>query len=104
VKYGNLILKRGIPLAENDNKLASPMKVRDSKIVEWATKAIERYKFEPLDINVYLLNDKSEPMITWHFYKAWPVKLVTTDLKAQDNSILIESFELAYERFTRRKA
>jgi phage tail-like protein len=43
-------------------------------------------------------------MITWHFYKAWPVKLVTTDLKAQDNSILIESFELAYERFTRRKA
>lgn len=103
VKYGNLVLKRGMHLVPEDKNLAHPLEVKDSPLVEWALKAMEEYTFEPTDLNVYLLNEDGQPMMTWHFYRVWPVKLTTTDLKAQDNSIVIESFELAYQRFTRRK-
>lgn len=104
VKYGNLVLKRGMPLAMEGTKLKSPLQADASGLVDWAIKSIEQYEFKPMNVDVYLLNEKNDPMMAWHFYRVWPVKLVTTDLKAQDNAIVIESFELAYQRFTRRKA
>lgn len=104
VKYGNLVLKRGMPLAAKDNKLVHPLQVNASGLVDWAMKAIELYEFKPMNVDVYLLNENNNPMMAWHFYRVWPVKIVTSDLKAQDNAIVIESFELAYQRFTRRKA
>lgn len=104
IKYGNLVLKRGMPLVPKTTMKNEPQKVSNSGLVDWAIKAIELYEFKPMNVDVYLLNEKNDPMMAWHFYRVWPVKLVTSDLKAQDNAIVIESFELAYQRFTRRKA
>jgi phage tail-like protein len=89
VKFGNLVLKRGL--------------VVDSKLAKWISSAVENYQFEPLTLAVSLLNNQHQPLMTWHFYRAWPVKWTTSDLKAQDNAIVVETVELAYQRFTRRK-
>ncbi|HEU4716387.1 MAG TPA: phage tail protein [Bacteroidia bacterium] len=89
VKYGNLVLKRGM--------------FTDSKLVDWIVKAVENYSFDPLNITVSLLNADHQPLMSWHFFRAWPVKWVTSDFKAQDNGIVVESFELAYKNFTCRK-
>lgn len=89
VKFGNLVLKRGM--------------VIDSKLADWISKAVENYEFEPLTLAISLLNQKHQPLMTWHFYRAWPVKWTTSDFKAMDNSIVVETVELAYQRFTRRK-
>src|SRR5258706_14846567 len=59
VKYGNLVLKRGL--------------FADSKMVDWITKAVENYDFDPVNITVSLLNASHEPLMSWHFYRAWPV-------------------------------
>jgi phage tail-like protein len=81
-KYGNLVLKRGL--------------VKDSKLIEWCSKAIVDFEIRPADVNVSLLNEKHEPLLTYSFINAWPVKWSATDLKAQENSIVIETLELAY--------
>lgn len=89
IKFGNIVLKRGMVL--------------DSKLATWISAAVENYEFEPLTLAISLLNFKHQPLMTWHFYRAWPVKWTTSDFKAQDNSIVVETVELAYQRFTRRK-
>jgi phage tail-like protein len=89
VKYGNLVLKRGM--------------LTDSKLVDWIVDAVENYAFDPVNITVSLLNPLHQPLMVWHFFRAWPVKWQTSDFKAQDNGIVVESFELAYQRFSRRK-
>ncbi len=88
-KYGNLTLKRGM--------------LTDSKLVDWIIAAVENYSFEPVNVTVSLLNEKHQPLMSWHFFRAWPVKWSTSDLKSQDNTIVVETFELTYQRFTRRK-
>ena len=89
VKFGNLVLKRGL--------------VQDSKLANWIQQAVENYSFDPLTVHVSLLNAQHKPLMSWHFYRSWPVKWITSDFKAQDNSIVVETVELAYERFVRRK-
>lgn len=84
-KYGNLVLKRGL--------------LDDSDVAAWCRDAIENFIFEPKDVTVYLLNEEHEPLATWHFLKAWPVKWSITDFKAQDNALVVETLELAYRRF-----
>jgi phage tail-like protein len=86
-KYGNLILKRGM--------------VRDSGLISWITDAIEHFIFKPTDVTVTLLDGDHNPLATWNFKQAYPVKWVTSDFKAQDNSLVIETLELVYQNFTR---
>ena len=84
-KYGNLVLKRGM--------------LDDSEVADWCRDGIENFSFDPKNVTVYLLNDDHDPLATWHFLKAWPVKWSVSDFKAQDNALVIESLELAYRRF-----
>ena len=86
-KFGNLSLKRGM--------------AKSSKLISWVENAIYNFEFEPVDAIVSILNEKHEPVFTWSFKKVWPVKWQVSDLKAQDNSIAIETFELSYDHFTR---
>jgi phage tail-like protein len=87
-KYSNLILKRAM--------------LTDSGLIKWFTDAIEHFEFTPSTVLVKLLNTDHEPLITWNFIKAWPVKWVVPDLKATDNAIAIETIELAYQYFRRQ--
>ncbi|GJL65137.1 MAG: phage tail protein [Nitrospirales bacterium] len=84
-KYGNLVLKRGL--------------VTGSEVRDWIRDAVENFQFEPRDVSVILLNQEHEPLVTWNFLGAYPVKWSLSDLKAQDNALAIESVELAYRRF-----
>lgn len=84
-KYGNLVLKRGF--------------FNDSEIAQWCRDAIESFIFDPKDVLVSLLNEEHEPLASWSFQRAWPVKWSVSDFKAQENALVVESLELAYQMF-----
>ena len=84
-KYGNLVLKRGF--------------VDSTDVGKWCREAVENFEFEPRDISVMLLNEEHEPLATWNFLRAYPVKWSLSDFKAQENALAVESLELAYSRF-----
>ena len=86
-KYSNLVLKRGL--------------MKKSGLVKWITDAIDNYTFKPVLVTVNLLNSKHETLVSWDFARAYPVKWSTSDLKAQDNSIVVETLELSYQFFTK---
>jgi phage tail-like protein len=41
------------------------------------------------------------PLVTWNFFKAYPVKWANSDLKSTDNAVLVETLELAYQYYTK---
>lgn len=87
-RYGNLILKRGL--------------FTDSELIGWCRDAIENFDFTPDTVNVTLLNENHEPVAeTFSFVNAWPVKWTVSDFKAQENSIVVETLELAYQYYSR---
>jgi phage tail-like protein len=88
-KYPNLVLKRGMLV--------------DSKIIDWVRNAIDNFDFDPVNITVTLLNPDHQPLVKWDFAKCWPVKWSTSDLKAQDNSVVLETLELSYTYYTQAK-
>ena len=73
----------------------------DSKVITWFKDALENFIFKPVDLLITLLNEKNEPLSGWSFVNVWPVKWVISDFKAQENSIVIETLELAYSYFKR---
>ncbi|MGB0788734.1 MAG: phage tail protein [Marinirhabdus sp.] len=85
-KFPNLVLKRGM--------------VTDSKLIEWCQEAIESFQFSPTDLTVKLLNEAHEPLITWNVVHAYPVKWDVGDFNAEENKLVIETIELAYNYFT----
>jgi len=84
-KYGNLVLKRGL--------------LTKSSLIDWCFDAIDNFIFKPADVTVTLLDEQHNPLSTWNISKAYPVKWATSDLKGQENSIAIETLELAYQNF-----
>ncbi len=87
-KYSNLVLKRGLLL--------------NSNLIAWCFDAIDKFIFKPADVTVTLLNEEREPIMAWDFVGAYPLKCSTTDLKAQENSLVVETLELAYRYFKRK--
>jgi phage tail-like protein len=85
-KYADLTLKRGM--------------VTDSKVIKWFLDAFRDRQFKPSDINVILMNEKSEPLRVWKVAHAVPKKWLISDLNANENSIVIETLELTYRYFT----
>ncbi len=86
-KYNNLILKRGMLL--------------NSDLIDWFKDAVENFQFEPMDINVFLLDEEHSVINTWKFIQAYPVKWVISDFNATNNSLVIETIEFAYMYFQR---
>ncbi len=75
-----------------------------SALIKWCKSAIEEFAFQPVTVNVTLLNEESVPLdSTFSFINAWPVKWSVTDFKAQDSSLAIETLELSYNYFVRIK-
>ena len=85
-KFPNLTLRRA-------------MHALPSNIVEWVENAIYSFNFQLHDVIVSLLNEKSEPLKSWNFVGAYPVKINVSDFKANENSLVIETVELAYKYF-----
>jgi phage tail-like protein len=58
--------------------------------------------FKPSDILITLLDEADQPVAIWNVVQAYPLKWSVTDLKATENSIMIETIELAYQYFERK--
>ena len=85
-KYPELALKRGL--------------LRNSAIIDWVRECIEDFKITPKSIDIKLLNENHEPLITWHVIGAYPTKWVVSDLNAANNSVVVETLQLFYQYFT----
>ncbi len=55
--------------------------------------------FTPKDVTVSLLDEKHAPLAAWSFVGAYPVKWSTSAFNAQQNTLAIETLELAHQRF-----
>jgi phage tail-like protein len=84
--HSNITLKRGS--FKKDNEF----------FTWWIANKLETV--ERRDLIISLLNEDHEPVITWKVKNAWPSKIQSTDLKADDNSVAIESMEIVHEGLT----
>jgi phage tail-like protein len=85
-KYSDLVLKRGM--------------LTGSAVVGWFLAAFRERAFVASDVNVILMNEKSEPLCTWSVTHAVPKKWSVSDLNANESSLVIETLELTYRYFT----
>jgi phage tail-like protein len=85
----NLVLKRAVV----------PV---DSPLIEWCQNTLDGGLSVPIqarNLKLSLLNPNGQPSMSWNFVGAWPIKWSMSDLKSQENSMLIETIELAYRFF-----
>lgn len=85
-KYPELVLKRGLLL--------------NSEILNWIQQCIEDLQIRPKNIDVKLLNENHQPLITWHLANAYPTKWSVSDFNATGNAVVIESLQFFYQYFT----
>src|SRR5947207_3704597 len=86
VKYPELVLKRGL--------------LKNSGVRDWIEECIVRQIITTHGIDVKLLNEKHEPLLTWHLADAYPTKWSTSDLNATSNAVVVETLQFFYQRFT----
>ena len=82
-KWSNVTLKRGTFASDNE-------------FYDWWN-TVQLNTIERRDITISLLNETHEPVIVWKLKNAWPIKVQSTDLKADGNEVAIESMELIHE-------
>jgi phage tail-like protein len=88
-KFSNVTLKRG-------------MLPGGSALADWAAGIEASPANGALDVknvDIYMMDDQGNDIMSWHLEKAWPVKYTVGPLNASDNSIVVESLELAYRSF-----
>lgn len=61
--------------------------------------AMSTFTFSPGNVLVTLFNENAAPVSAWMFRKTYPVKWSVSDLDANQDSIVIDSMELAYHQF-----
>jgi phage tail-like protein len=88
-KYPELVLKRGLLV--------------NSEVTRWILKCLQDYQITPKNVDVKLLNEQHEPLLTWHVVGAYPTKWSVSDLSATNNAVVIESLQLYYRYFTMDK-
>lgn len=84
-KYPDLTCKRGLLVK--------------SQLWDWVRDAIDNLAIVPRNIDVSLLNDQHEPLVTWHVRGAWPLKWTVSDLSASANAVVVETLTFAYQSF-----
>jgi phage tail-like protein len=85
IEYGELVLERGAVIG-------SPLNIEFN-----ATMTL--FKFAPSNVLITSLNENDIPIMGWLFERAYPVEWSVSDLDATSNSIIIDTFKLAYARF-----
>ena len=90
-KHSNLVLKRGYV-------------TKASTLAKWAEQCVGASLGSPLQVqtlNVYLLGSKDQPLVTWTFFNAWPVKWEVGTLDASNSSsVQTQTLELCYSTVT----
>jgi phage tail-like protein len=83
MEYPNITLKRGTFAGDNE-------------FFGWLN-TVSLNTIERRDLTISLLNESHEPVVVWKVRSAFPVKVQSTDLKADGNEVAIETIELAHE-------
>jgi phage tail-like protein len=89
-KYPELVLKRGLLI--------------NSEVVNWIRGCIEDFNIQPKNIDVKLLSEEHQPLLTWHLIGAYPTKWSASDLSATNSAIVVETLQFFYQYFTMDKA
>ncbi|MGR9014955.1 MAG: phage tail protein [Gammaproteobacteria bacterium] len=84
VQYDNLVLERGMVMP---SMLSAEFNV-----------TMSLFEFNPSNVLVTLLDENGLPISGWLFTAAYPVKWTISDLAADQNTVVIETMELAYQR------
>lgn len=84
-KYPELVLKRGL--------------LKNSEVLKWVRGCIEDFDIQPKNLDINLLNEEHEPLMTWHVINAYPIKWTVSDLNATSNAVVIETLQLFYQYF-----
>ncbi len=90
-KYSDLVLKRGLVYG-------------NSKMLDWLKNAFENLIFEPMDMQVHMLNENHEALVTWDIFHAWPKNWKFDEFNAEQGKVFIETLELSYNTFRMSKA
>ena len=85
-KFTDMVLRRGL--------------LTDSEVIKWFLNAFRDREFVPADINVILMNEKSDHLHVWKVAHAIPKKWSISDLNANESAVIIETLELSYRYFT----
>lgn len=83
MEYPNITLKRGTFAGDNE-------------FYNWLN-TVSLNTIERRDLTISLLNESHDPVVVWKVRNAFPVKVQSTDLKADGNEVAIETLELAHE-------
>lgn len=73
-----------------------------SQLIDWCADCMDQglsNTIQTHDVSVSLLDARGHVSVMWTFFKAYPVKYSVSDLKSQENEIVVESIELAYTYF-----
>ena len=85
-KFSNITLKRGTFATDNE-------------YYQWLN-TVQMNKIERRDLVISLLNENHDPVMVWKIKNAFPVKVQSSDLKADGNEVAIETMERAHEGLT----
>ena len=85
-EFSNITLKRGVFAGDNE-------------FYAWLN-TISLNTVERRDVTIKLLNENHDPVVTWKIKNAFPVKIQSTDLKADGSEVAIEQLDLAHEGLT----
>jgi phage tail-like protein len=85
-KYPELVLKRGLLVS--------------SEVIKWVRECIQDFNIQPKNIDVKLLNEAHDPLMTWHVVNAYPTKWSVSDFNATNSAVTIETLQLFYQYFT----
>lgn len=85
-KYPELVLKRGM--------------LTSSEVMAWIEECVGSDTVSPKNLDVQLLNEAHEPLITWHVVGAFPTRWSVSDLNASTSAVVVESMQLYYRYFT----
>lgn len=85
VKYGDLILKRGLSKLPSSNALWT-----------WFERFVQGTG-TPTNITVTLQDAQHVPVIQWSFTNAWPIKYDAPVLNGKTSALAIEGIEIAVE-------
>jgi len=71
-----------------------------SEITSWIRQCVEDFDIQPKNIDISLLNEEHQPLMTWHVVNAYPTKWSVSDLNASNNAVVIETLQFFYQYFS----
>lgn len=97
-KYSDLTLKRGVLSPDDGSEFTQWCLDAFQGFEEVGSSSHKRFKIQPRNLIVVLLNEKHEGLMYWEIIHAWPKAWKIGELNAEKSEVLVETLELHYNR------